>query len=139
MSITTAVCNSFKLESMQGVHEAGDTYMVALYTGAATINKSTTEYTVSGEVIGDGYIAGGMALTGYNAVLSGDTAYLDFTTDPVWTVASITARGCLIYNASKANRAVASYAFSNDVTSTAGNFTVLLPAPGASTALVRLT
>lgn len=136
MAITQALCNSYKQEVLQGVHEAADTYKIALFTSAATLDKTTTAYSATNEVSGTGYSAGGVALSGYTTGLSGDTAYIDFA-DPSWAAASITARGAVIYNSSQSNKAVAVLDFGADFTSTAGTFTVVLPAAGA-TAIVRI-
>ena len=138
MAIVTAVCNSFKKEILEGVHEAADVYKIALYTSAATLNKSTTAYSATNEVAGTGYTAGGATLSGYTTALDTDTAYIDWTVDPTWSTATITARGALIYNSTQANKAVATYDFGSDITSTAGTFTVTLPAAAAATATVRV-
>lgn len=137
MPITTAICNSYKQEVLQGIHASGDVYKIALFTSAATLDKTTTTYSTTNEASGTGYTAGGANLSGFTTALSGDTAYIDWTTDPSWASATITARGAMIYNSSKANRAVAVYDFGSDVTSTNGTYTVSLPAPGA-TAVVRI-
>ena len=137
MAITTAIANSFKLEILQGTHLAADDYKIALYTSAATLGAGTTAYSATNEVSGAGYTAGGLSLSGYAAALSGSVAYLDFDS-PSWAAATITARGALIYNATKGNKAVAAFDFGADVASTAAAFTVDLPAPGASTAVVRI-
>lgn len=139
MAITSAICNSFKKECLDGVHNAADTYMIALYTSSATLDKSTTEYTVDDEASGAGYTAGGQTLVGYTTALDGDVAYIDWTSDPSWTSATITARGCLLYNATQGNRAVAVFDFGADVSSSSGTFTITLPTPSAATALVRLS
>ncbi len=139
MAITAAVCNSFKQEILQGIHLAADTYKIALYTSAATLSKATTAYTASGEVAsGGGYTTGGATLVGFSATLDSDTAILDFTTDPTWPAATITARAALIYNSSKSNKAVAVLDFGADIVSTNGTFTVTLPAPAAATGLIRV-
>jgi len=100
MAITAAVCNSFKTELLAMTpHTAADVYKIALYTSAATLSKSTTAYSATNEVGNSGtYAAGGLTLVGFTASLDTDTAILDWTTDPVWTGATITARGALIYN-----------------------------------------
>lgn len=136
MPITTAICNSYKQEVLEGVHAVGDVYKIALYTSTATLGAATTAYSATNEVSGTGYTAGGATLSGIATGLSGSTAYLTFT-DPTWSEATITARGCLIYNASKSNKAVAAYDFGGDVVSTNGTFTVDLPAAGAAS-LVRI-
>lgn len=138
MAITSAICNSYKKEVLEGVHDAADTYKVALYSSAATMDKTTTAYSATNEISGTGYTAGGVALTGFAAALSGDTAFIDFN-DPSWASATFTARGCLIYNSSKGNKAVAVLDFGGDVAATNGTFTVQLPAPADTTALVRVT
>ncbi len=136
MAITTAICNSYKKEILEGVHAAGDTYKLALFTSAASLGADTTAYGTINEVSGTGYTAGGATLADLVTGLSGGTAYLTFT-DPAWANATITARGCLIYNASKSNKAVAAFDFGGDVSSTNGTFTVDLPAAGASS-LIRI-
>lgn len=136
MPITNAICNSYKQEVLEGVHSNADTYKLALYTSAATLGASTTAYSATNEASGTGYTAGGAVLTGLSTGLSGSTAYLTFS-DPSWASSTITARGCLVYNSSKSNKAVAVFDFGADVISTNGTFTVDLPAAGASS-LVRI-
>lgn len=136
MAITTAICNSYKQEILEGVHSSTDTYKIALYTSSATLDASTTAYSATNEVSGAGYDAGGKTLTGYVSGLSTGTAYITFD-DPSWTSSTITARGCLIYNSSKSNKAVACFDFGSDVISVSGTFTIDLPAAGAS-ALIRI-
>lgn len=133
---TAAVCNSYKQDVLNGVHQPGDTYKIALYNGAS-LDKTTTAYTATGEVSGTGYSAGGTALSGFTVSASGDTAYIDWTTDPTWASSSITADSALIYNSSRSNKAVAVLTFTSS-TSAASTFTVQLPAPGA-TAVITLT
>lgn len=136
MAITTAICNSYKQEILEGVHSSTDTYKIALYTSSATLSASTTSYSSTNEVSGTGYDAGGKTLTGYVSGLATGTAYITFD-DPSWTSSTITARGCLIYNSSKSNKAVACFDFGSDVISVSGTFTIDLPAAGAS-ALIRI-
>lgn len=136
MAITSAICNSYKKEILDGVHASTDTYKIALYTDAATLGSATTAYATTNEVSGSGYTAGGATLSGFSSGLASSTAYLTFS-DPSWTNATITARGCLIYNSSKSNKAVAIFDFGSNVTSTNGTFTVDLPVAGAS-ALIRI-
>ena len=136
MAITTAICNSYKQEILEGVHASGDTYKIALYTDAATLGASTTAYSTTNEVSGTGYTAGGNTLTGFTSGLSSSTGYVTFS-DPSWTSSTITARGCLIYNASKSNKAVAVFDFGENVVSVSGTLTIDLPAAGAS-ALIRV-
>lgn len=137
MAITAAIPNSFKSEALQGIHAIADVFRIALFTSAANLSKATTAYSTSGEASGTGYTAGGQALSGAAVTLDGDTAILDFA-DPSWATSTITARGALIYNASKGNRAVAVLDFGADITSTNGPFSVTLPNPTAAAGLLRI-
>ena len=137
MAITTAVCNSYKQEILEGVHASADTYKIALFTSSATLGAATTAYSSTNEVAnGNGYTTGGVTLTGFTSGLADGVAYITFA-DASWANATITARGCLIYNSSKSNKAVAAFDFGGDITSTNGTFTVDLPVAGAS-ALIRI-
>lgn len=131
MAITTAITNSYKQEILEGVHASGDTYKVALYTDAATLSASTTVYSSTNEVVGTGYTAGGKTLSGFTTGLNSNVAYLTFT-DPEWLGSTITARGCMIYNASKSNKAVAVFDFGANVISSNGSFTVDFPTTDGS-------
>jgi hypothetical protein len=138
MAITQAMCNSFKTELLEGTHDLDtDVIKIALFTSSATLGASTTAYSTSNEVSGTGYTAGGNTLAGATISLSGSTAIVDFT-DTTWTSATITARGALIYNSSKADRAIAVLDFSSDKSSTNGDFTVVFPAADASNAIIRI-
>jgi hypothetical protein len=143
MAISQAICSSFKQQLFQGVHNfdavGGDTFFLALYTSAANIDASTTVYTTSGEVssTGTNYPAGGGQLTSLGVALSGTTAFLDFN-DLTFPNVTLTARGCLIYNSTEANKSVAVFDFGSDKTATDGDFTVIFPPPGPTTAVIRL-
>jgi len=138
MAISQAMCSSFKQQLFLGEHDLDtDVIKIALYTSAATLGASTTVYTTSDEVVGTGYTAGGNTLTGASVSLSGTTAFVDFS-DTTWSTATITARGALIYNSSKSNKAVAVLDFGGDKTSTNGDFTVQMPTNDASNALLRI-
>lgn len=136
MAITSAICNSYKQEVLEGVHASTDTYKVALYTSSATLDATTTAYSATNEASGTGYTAGGATLANFASGLSGSTAYVTFD-DVVFSSSTITARGCLIYNSSKSNKAVAVFDFGSEVSSVSGTFTLDLPAAGAS-ALIRI-
>ena len=164
MTIVSAICNSFKVEILQGGHNfndssgapTGNAFKIALYSSdSATLNKSTTAWTVASDPTADptntyevtttssGYTSGGKALTASaDPVLSGDTACVKFN-DISWTSASFTARGCLIYNSTNVtgftnNRAVCAVNFGADKTVTSGTFTVQFPAQTAGNAIVQI-
>ncbi|NBS71656.1 hypothetical protein EBT31_22505, partial [bacterium] len=134
----------FKQQLFQAQHNfdavGGNTFYLALYTSAATIDASTTVYTTSNEVssVGTNYPAGGGALTSLGVSLSSATAFLDFN-DLTFPNVTLTARGCMIYNSTNADKAVAVFDFGSDKTATDGDFTVIFPAATASTAVIRLT
>lgn len=136
MSITSALCTSYKQEVLNGTHSNGDTYKIALYTSAASLDSTTTAYSATNEVSGTGYVAGGATLAGFSTSQSGTTAWLTFS-NPSWASSTITARGALIYNSSKSNKAVAVLNFGSDYTDTNGTFTVNMPTADASNALIR--
>jgi hypothetical protein len=138
MAITAAVPNSYKADLLAAVHAAGDVYKIALYTSSATLDKTTTAYTATGEVTGTGYTAGGKTLTGYAAASGSDVAWIDWA-DPVWTTATFTARGAIIYNSSKSNKILGIWDFGLDVTSTGSDFTLTLPAAAFNTAVIRIS
>ena len=143
MAITTALCTSFKQEILVATHDftttTGHTFKAALYTSSATLGAATTAYTTSNEVSDSGtnYTAGGNSLTNVTPTTSGTTALTDFA-DTRWTTASFTARGMLIYNSSKSNKAVSAHDFGADKTVTSGTFTVQFPAADASNAIIRI-
>jgi len=140
VAITQAMCTSFKVDLFGGVQDLDtDTIKMALYTSAASLDAATTAYTTSNEVSSSGtnYTAGGNTLTSPVITSSGTTAYVDFA-DTTWSNASFTARGALIYNASKSNKAIAVLDFGADKTATAGDFVVQMPTADASNALIRI-
>lgn len=138
MAITSGICDSYTQEVLSGTHTNTDTYKAALYTSAATLSLATTAYSATNEVVGVGYTAGGVTLTGFATSIDSGVAILDFA-DPSWPSATITARGCLIYNSSKANKAVAVLDFGSDIASTNGTFTVQFPAASAAAGLIKIS
>ena len=142
MAISSAVCTSFKVEILKGVHNftasSGDTFKLALYTSDASLGASTTAYTTSNEVSGSGYTAKGNALTSVTPVADSTTAVCDFA-DTSFTSASFTARGCLIFNEdATGDPAVCAIDFGGYKTVSSGTFTIQFPAAAASTAIIRI-
>ena len=132
-------CNTLRSGLADGtINFATDTFYLALYTNAATLNAQTTDYTTDGEASGGNYVAGGSVVTATvtsSGTSSGSTTYVSFSS-PSWTGA-ITARGALIYTPGD-NGAVCVLDFGNDKTSTT-SFTVQMPANTSTSALIRLT
>jgi len=149
MAISQAMCTSFKVELLSGGHNfnttnvarsanTADVFKIALYTSSATLGDTTTAYSVSNEVSGTGYSAGGNTLTiSQVPTSSSTTAFIDFA-DTTWSTATITANGALIYNSTNSDTAVAVLAFGGDKTSTAGDFTIIFPTADASNAIIRI-
>ena len=147
MAITQALCTSFKTQLMTATHDftttTGDVFKLALFRAQASISgtfgAATTNYSDMGadEATGTNYTAGGSALTNVTPTSSGTTAYTDFA-DLVFSNVTITTSGCLIYNSSKSNKAVAVFNFGGDKTATAGDMTIIFPTADASNAIIRL-
>lgn len=141
MAIFQGQCTSFKTELLQAVHNfsvvGGDTFKLALYTASANLGAGTTVYTTSGEVTGTNYTAGGAVLTKIQPTSSGTTAFVSF--NPLtFSNVTLTTRGALIYNASKANKAVCVLNFGIDVTKTAANLVIVFPPASAADAILRI-
>ena len=144
MAITTAMCTSFKSELLGGVHDL-DTHSIKLALiksgesgtyGAATTNYSDVTGN-SDEASGTNYTAGGQVLDSAAITTSGTTALVDFA-DEVFSNVTVSADGCIIYNASASNKAIAVIDFGGTVSATAGDLTIEFPAAGASTAVIRI-
>ena len=144
MAITTALCNTFKQELLGGIHDLDtDVIKLALIkdTPTGTYGAATTNYSEitasSDEASGTGYTAGGQTLDSATITLSGSTAFVDFA-DEVIVSATVSADGCILYNSSKSNRAIAVIDFGGTKTSTNGDFTIQFPAADATNAIIRI-
>jgi hypothetical protein len=153
MAATQAMCTSFKVEILNGIHAFGttvvrgattaDVFKIALYTSSSTMGAATTVYSTTNEITntaGTAYVAAGNTLTNVAPTSTGTTAFTDFA-DTSWTTASFTANSALIYNFTQggaSGKAVAVLAFGADKTSTAGTFTIIFPAADATNAVIRI-
>ena len=135
------LCTSFKTELLKGVHNftatTGNTFNVALYDNSASFTAATTAYTTSNEISGTNYSAKGQALNPVTPTASGTTALVDFA-DVSYSNSTISASGAIIYNSSASNKAIAIISFGGTVASTAGTFSITMPAADASNALIRI-
>jgi hypothetical protein len=117
MAIVQALCSSFLLELHQAIHDFdNDTFYAALYTSAADLSGETTAYTTDGEVSGTGYTAGGRSISFGEStpkLVNGELVLV--INDISWSSLSLTTRGALFYNSSKANRAWCVLNFGTDV------------------------
>ena len=159
MAITQAMTTSFKAQLLLAVHDfrpsaqtGADTFKLALYTSAATLDANTTTYSASNEASGSNYSAGGLALTNTGVTATNinantGTGFCDFS-DLTFPNVSVTARGALIYNTTPSansnanttltNAAVCVLDFGADKTSTDGDFTIIFPTNDASNAIIRI-
>ena len=149
-----ALCNSFKQELLEGVHNftgSGNTFKFAMYTNSQAGNdnlggsSSTMEATVtaysssaSNEVSSSGYTAGGGTLTNVAPSLkSTSTATTQFST-LTFSGVTLTARGALIYNDTNSDKAVCVLDFGSDKSASSGAFQINFPTNDASNALIRI-
>lgn len=154
MALTTCMVDSAKGDFLAGRNLAADAYKMALVkvghagtydtlvtaagtpgSGAPTTsNLGTDEVGASGS-----YAAGGFTMTGYAAGATTSTSWIDWTTDPNFTTATISAVGAMLYNDTDVGKPVIGlFDFGGTITSTAGTFTITLPVAAAATALVRI-
>jgi hypothetical protein len=150
------MCTSFMGELMTATHNFGvapiraattaDTFKAALYLASATINASTTVYTVTGEVTGTNYTAGGISVTNATAPIATNSsatagvAYWTPSASFVYTTVTLSTAfdAVLVYNSSQSNKAVSVHTFGSQ-TITAGTFTLTMPSNTTTTALLRLS
>ena len=150
MANTQAMCTSFKGEILSGIHAFGttviragtgaDTLKAALYLASATVNAATTAYSVTGEVSGSGYSAGGITITNATApTTSGTTGYWTPSASFTYTSVTLTTAfdAVLVYNSTQSNKAISVHTFGSQ-TITAGNFTLTMPTSDATNALIRI-
>ena len=150
MSNTQAMCTSFKVEILGGVHAIGtpptrattakDTFKAALFEDTATLGAGTTAYSSSGEVSGAGYSTGGITVTNATApTSSGTTAYWTPSASLTYSNVTLTTPfdAVLIYNSTQGDKAVAVYTFGSQ-TVTSGTFILTMPTNDASTGLLRI-
>jgi len=157
---TQSMCTSFMSELMLGQHQLGtstivsrgsltspttDTVKAALYLVSATINAATTAYTVTGEVSGTNYVAGGVTVTNATAPTSTNSsatagvAYWTPSASIVYTTVTLATAfdTVLLYNSTQSNKAISVHTFGSQ-TITAGTFTLTMPTNSTSAALLRL-
>jgi hypothetical protein len=145
-----AICTSFKVEALKGIHALGttvarggttaDTLKAALFLKTASQGAATTTYGTTGEMTGTGYTAGGVTVTNGNAPnSSGTTAFWTPSASFQWTgfTSSGTFDAVLIYNSTQGDKAIGVFTF-GDQSVTSGTFTLTMPTNDSSTGLIRL-
>ena len=145
MAITQTETTSFKVSLLNGEMDfSSDTthvFKIALYTNVANLDATTTVYSATNEVAsGAGYTSGGKTLTiAQNPTSTSTIAWMDFD-DPIWSAATITARGALIYKFDGVtNPSVCVLDFGADKATIGGDFEVNFPIANSSTAIIKLT
>jgi len=160
MANTQSMCTSFMGQLLNGGHQFGtitltsrtsltaptaDSFKAALYLASATMNASATVYTVTGEVSGTGYSAGGVAVTmgtvptATNSSATAGVAFVTPSASITYTTVTLATAfdAVLLYNSTQSNTAVSVHTFGSQTIS-AGTFTLTMPANTTSTALIRL-
>jgi hypothetical protein len=166
MANTQAMSTSFMGKLMTGTHNFGtgvvragtgaDTFYGALLLASGTFNASSSNYTgtvgsvtMSGEVSGTGYTAGGVAITNAtpptatNSSATAGVAYWTPSASLTYTTVTLTTAfdAVMIYNFTQGSAgaypAVSIHTFGSQ-TITAGTFTLTMPSNTTSTALIRL-
>jgi hypothetical protein len=144
MAIVQAVCNSFKKEILEGIHDfenGGDQFKLALYEDTANLSAATTAYPgdSTGDQVADTgqYAQGGGVLQSQATSLDTSVAIVNFA-NLSFTGVTLTAEGALIYNATESNKAVAVLNFGGNKTATAGTFTIQFPTFNSTSAILRI-
>ena len=145
MANSQALATSFKTELLNGIHAFGttvtrggttkDTFKAALFLASASLGAATTTYSVTGEVSGTNYTAGGVTVTNANApASSGTTAYWTPSASFSWTTVTLSTAfdAVEIYNSTQGDKTVGVFTFGSQ-TVTAGNFSLSMPTNDSST------
>jgi len=120
-----------------------DTMKVMLTTSSYTPDQDAHDYKddVTNEVTGTGYTAGGATLANCTFTYTGATNVWKFDADDTtWSSSTITARYAVIYDStpgSDATRPLVCYVdFGQDMSSSAGNFSIVWDSAGIFTVTV---
>lgn len=144
-----AACTSFKTELLNGIHALGttvvrggtgaDVFKGALFLASGSRGAATTVYSVTDEVSGSGYSAGGVTFTWIAPSATGTTAFSTPSGSLAWSTVTLATAfdAVLLYNSTQSNKAVSVHTFGSQ-TITAGNFTLTMPANDSTFALLRL-
>lgn len=132
--LTPGICVQAKLAWLKSMEH--DDIWIALYTKNANLNAHTAQYTPDGEVVGQGYERGGKRLEGMSFGTTGLRAWIDWSVDPRWEAATISAAAALIYNRSRNNLALAVLVLEDVISSKNGPWWLEFAPPG-DTATIR--
>ena len=148
MANTQAMCTSFKVDLLNGLHAFSsayrtvDVFKAALFTAASSLGAATTSYTTATtEVSGTNYTAGGVTVTNGTApTSSGTTAY--WTPSASFTYTNVTLAtafdAVLLYNSTATGKNAVSVHTFGSQTVTAGTFVLTMPTNDSTNALERI-
>jgi hypothetical protein len=139
MANSAGISGALKQAALSAVLD-GKSLKAALYLASATTGPTNAVYTVTGEVSGTGYTAGGASVTnGNTAGLTTTTAYWTPSASITWTGLTLATAfdAVMIYSTTDTNRSIGVFTIGSQ-TVTAGNVTLTMPTNDASTGLVRL-
>lgn len=129
-----------KQAHLKGLILATDTYKLALYAGAVPVVGTGVmpAYTVTNEISGAGYSAGGAVLAGYTVSIQSGIATLDFTT-ATWPASTLSATYAVLYDDTAAPKyAMGVYDFGGTVTTSGTTFFATMPPSGSATSVLRI-
>jgi len=102
--ITSKICESFKQDLFNNVHNFNDEYKMCLFDDTKPVDKyMSSYYQLQNEIVGNGYDLGGKTLNNFSVYSYEDLLLLNFS-DVIWERSSIKAFGALIYNNSTINK-----------------------------------
>jgi hypothetical protein len=122
MAIDTCLTTAGSLAFLQGKIKPNHVFKIALYTDKANLGKSTKVYSPINEVTAEGYRA--LRLNEPVFSESEEVAVMDFPGEVTWANVSISAAGCLIYDETLDNLAIAVGSFGGIISSTNDKFTL---------------
>ena len=141
---TTSLTNNFRKGLLVANYDMDtDVIKMALYN-ISSHDQNSGAYTTVNEAAGTGYTAKGvtMATVAQATDTTNDVSYLDWSTDPSWATSTITATDCMIFDETATAPATDASCYIGDFggskSSSAGTFTVVLPAAAYNTAVIRL-
>ena len=148
MANTQAMCTSFKVDLLNGLHAFSsayrtvDVFKAALFTAASSLGAATTSYTTATtEVSGTNYTAGGVTVTNATApTSSGTTAYWTPSASFTYTTVTLATAfdAVLVYNSTATGKNAVSVHTFGSQTVTAGTFVLTMPTNDSTNALERI-
>jgi len=122
--ITSCLPDAGRLAFLQGKIQPTHRFKVALYTKEANLDRDTVSYTKEGEVVAQGYKA--QVIPGQPVFeIKDHVAIMRWEEEVTWDKVTISADGCIIFDADMDNLVLVVGAFDRTISSTEHKFTVL--------------